>query len=63
MYLYVYISCSLKRAAFGEGPVAYLCNYFLELILVGKSVLRSVRIKFKLSSMIKTFIYDIGQIS
>lgn len=46
-----------------EGCVAHLCICFLELLLVGKSILRSVRIKFKFSSMIKTLIYDFWQIS
>lgn len=46
-----------------EGCVAYLSLCFPELLLVGKSILRSVRIKFKLSCMITAFVYDLGQIS
>lgn len=58
MHLCVSVSCSLKGQLLREGPVVYLCICFLELIIQGIiSVLRSVRMKFKLSSMIKIFIY------
>lgn len=67
LYSYAFICACLIfsiRAAF-EGRACnvslYLC--FLELLLVGKSVLRSVKIKFKLSSVIKTSLYDFGQVS
>lgn len=70
LYLYTYASplCICLtfsiRAAFERRACnlsLYLC--FLELLLVGKSLLRSVRIKFNLSSVSKPFIYDLGQVS
>lgn len=60
MHLYVSDSCSLKGQLLREGHIVYLSICFLELILQGISVLRSVRKKFKLSSMIKHL--SIGQI-
>lgn len=58
MHLYVSVSCSLKGQLLREGATVYLFFVcFLELILQGISVLRSVRMNFKLSYMIKTFIY------
>lgn len=66
LYSYAFIRVCLPfsiRAAF-EGRACNLSLYlcFLELLLVGKSVSRSVKIEFKLSSVIKTFIYDLGQV-